>query len=46
MVMDLRLRSAVTGENEKRDAVTDKKYLWPNARVPYVLSESLSKSSA
>lgn len=42
IVMDPRLYSAVTGENEKRDAVTDEDYLWPNARVPYVLSNKLS----
>lgn len=41
IVMDTRLFSAVSGENEKRDAVTEEQYLWPNARVPYVLSDKL-----
>ena len=40
IVMDPRLYSAVTGENDKRDAVTDEYYLWPHARVPYVLASS------
>lgn len=42
IVMDARLFSAVSGENEKRDAVTADQYLWPDARVPYVLSKKLS----
>nr|QNH72382.1 toxin candidate TRINITY_DN22557_c0_g2_i1 [Pachycerianthus borealis] len=37
IVMDESLRSLVLGEDTKRDAVIDQKYLWPRGRVPYVL---------
>ena len=46
MVMDQRLRSWVTGQYDKRDAVLDETYLWPEShdgkvRVPYTLSDEI-----
>ena len=44
--MDQRLRSWVTGQYDKRDAVRDDSYLWPKSRdgkvrVPYILSDEI-----
>ena len=44
--MDQRLRSWVTGQYDKRDAVLDTSYLWPKSddgkvRVPYILSDEI-----
>ena len=39
--MDQRLRDMVTGQNSKRDAIKDEEYLWPEKRVPYILSEEI-----
>ena len=46
MVMDARLRSWVTGQYDKRDAINDDTYLWPKSeeghvRVPYSLSDEI-----
>lgn len=46
MVMDARLRSWVTGQYDKRDAINDDTYLWPKSqeghvRVPYRLSDEI-----
>lgn len=48
--MDRRLRSWVTGQVDKRDAINDVFYLWPTTiqggkrivRVPYMKSEEFS----
>lgn len=50
IVMDRRLRSWVTGQVDKRDAINDVFYLWPTTiqggkrivRVPYMKSEEFS----
>ena len=46
--MDQRLRSWVTGESDKRDAINDVSYLWPKSddgtvRVPYTLSDEIQR---
>ena len=46
IVMDQRLRSWVTGDYDKRDAINDVTYLWPSSddgtvRVPYTLSDEI-----
>lgn len=50
--MDQRLRSWVTGQYDKRDAINDKSYLWPTTqdengkkivRVPYTLSDEIKQ---
>ena len=46
--MDQRLRSWVTGESDKRDAVNDVSYMWPasddgTVRVPYTLSDEIQR---
>lgn len=48
IVMDQRLRSWVTGESDKRDAINDVSYLWPasddgTVRVPYTLSDEIQR---
>ena len=52
MVMDQRLRSWVTGQYDKRDAINDASYLWPSTkdkdgkkiiRVPYTLSDEIKE---
>lgn len=50
IVMDQRLRSWVTGESDKRDAINDVSYLWPasddgTVRVPYTLSDEIQRDS-
>ena len=44
--MDQRLRSWVTGQYDKRDAINDVSYLWPKSddgtvEVPYTLSQEI-----
>ena len=46
IVMDQRLRSWVTGQYDKRDAINDDSYLWPKSddgtvRVPFKLSDEI-----
>lgn len=50
--MDQRLRSWVTGQYDKRDAINDESYLWPASvddnkkrviRVPYTLSDEIQR---
>ena len=50
--MDQRLRSWVTGQYDKRDAINDESYLWPESqdennnrviRVPYTLSDEIKR---
>ena len=52
IIMDQRLRSWVTGEYDKRDAINDESYLWPASvddngkrviRVPYTLSDEIKR---
>ena len=50
--MDQRLRSWVTGQYDKRDAINDDSYMWPAStdengkriiRVPYTLSDEIQQ---
>ncbi|KAJ7388507.1 hypothetical protein OS493_037127 [Desmophyllum pertusum] len=51
MIMDQRLRSWVTGQFDKRDAINDESYMWPATtvdgkriiRVPYTLSDEIKE---
>ena len=52
IIMDQRLRSWVTGQYDKRDAINDDSYLWPSSldengerviRVPYTLSDEIKR---
>ncbi|XP_068717986.1 hatching enzyme 1.2-like isoform X1 [Montipora capricornis] len=48
IVMDSRLRSWVTGQADKRDAINDVSYLWTKSedgtvRVPYILSKEIQE---
>lgn len=50
IVMDQRLRSWITGEYDKRDAINDISYLWPKSddgtvRVPYSLSDEIKEDT-
>ena len=51
IVMDSRLRSWVTGQADKRDAINDVSYLWRKSedgtvRVPYILSKEIQEGIA
>ena len=52
IIMDQRLRSWVTGQYDKRDAINDVSYMWPSLqdengerviRVPYTLSDEIKR---
>lgn len=54
IIMDQRLRSWVTGQYDKRDAINDVSYLWPASldengkrviRVPYTLSDEIKRGN-
>ncbi|XP_078370120.1 zinc metalloproteinase nas-4-like isoform X2 [Oculina patagonica] len=54
IIMDQRLRSWVTGQYDKRDAINDKSYLWPTTqdengkkivRVPFTLSDEIKQDA-
>ena len=54
IIMDQRLRSWVTGQYEKRDAINDESYMWPASldekgerviRVPYTLSDEIKRGN-
>ena len=51
IIMDRRLRSWVTGQFDKRDAINEVSYLWPTSerdgkrivRIPYTLSKEIEQ---
>jgi len=52
IIMDQRLRSWVTGQYDKRDAINDDSYKWPESmdtngnkviKVPYTLSDEIQR---
>ena len=54
IIMDQRLRSWVTGQYDKRDAINDESYIWPSSlddhgerviRVPYTLSDEIKRGN-